>query len=58
MPRVVSLRIVSSNDNEQNLSLNAGEYLDFELPFNASSGTWILFSSFEGIIEEREFEVK
>mgnify|MGYP000553585549 CR=1 FL=1 len=53
----VSLKIISPENVETEISVQAGEFGEFDFAFNSSVGTWKIASSFNDMAVEREFEM-
>lgn len=57
MNGAISLMIVSPVNEAIEKNVQAGEFTNIDFPLNSSVGTWKIVSSFDNIVEEREFEI-
>ena len=53
----VSVKIISPNNEEIEVSIPAGEFSTLEFPINATAGFWRVIAMFDDLEEEREFEM-
>jgi len=56
MQGIVNTKIISPTGGELEIGLE-NDVKEIEFPINATPGTWKVVSTFEGIVEEREFEL-
>ncbi len=57
MDGAVSVKIISPLDEESVFSISSGEFKSIDFIYNSTPGTWNIFSTFEDLIEKREFEM-
>jgi len=53
----VSARVLSPKNDEIELVIPTGEFQSFNLPINATPGVWKVITSFNFLVEQRDFEV-
>ncbi|MEA3248252.1 MAG: adenylate/guanylate cyclase domain-containing protein [Nanoarchaeota archaeon] len=53
----VSVKIISPENEEIEVLISTGDFSTFEFPINATAGPWKVIAMFDGIGEEREFEM-
>ena len=57
MEGIVSVKIISPENEEIEVAISAGEFSAFDFPVNATAGSWKVIAMFDEIGEEREFEM-
>jgi hypothetical protein len=57
MEGAVSLKIVSPENEETEITIQSGEFEDLDFVSNSSAGVWKVISSFDELVNEREFEM-
>jgi len=57
MGGLVSLKIISPDDDVVDATVQAGEFSGIDFALNSSVGTWRIVSSFDDLKETREFEM-
>lgn len=57
MDGTVSAKLISPENEAIESNIQAGEFVDFDFILNSSVGTWRVITSFNDVIEVREFEI-
>lgn len=58
MSGIISVKIISPENQETQISVNSGEFGYFEFPLNITPGDWKIYSSFADVADEKDFIVK
>tara|TARA_Y100000310_G_scaffold94081_1_gene91710 strand:+ start:4315 stop:6408 length:2094 start_codon:yes stop_codon:yes gene_type:complete len=57
MEGTISLNIISPEGIEEGVNINAGEFYSHDFKLNSTSGTWNIVAEFDGILDQRDFEI-
>ncbi len=57
MDGLITLTILSPENNEKILKVKSGDSIKLNLPFNSTAGTWRILPSYEKLLSEKNFEV-